>query len=486
MKNRRGKRRRNDKMKLYHYRSINSALLELGNGTFHFAAREELNDPLEGFVRVYWQGDKAAWEGLFRHYIYSVGQALELYLIGADEKVLHHNTLIADVHRFDDVPFGSLLRKLGTQFLEEPDVQCLAEFYGGHCLKVSEKELRYIIRLIHSKALVNCLREFQQRNLMEEEEAQHFINFFDRPLPVRKTLEEMDKSLSSEGKRIKIMELAERFAEDMQEFTYMLQASQDDTFLYGNPSADKKNREKRDSVSKAQQHRDWLTVAIDFPKVFVKQLTEMIYPESYVVCFSGKNDDSAMWGNYADCHKGVCLVYDTKDEDKIKVKVSKHYISLAVKSVSYGGNIIERNFFQTFGRLNMQQIKEWLLGTEEISSCYQAAFSEPEKWRERYWETYEAKTYRKTNAWEHENEFRAALTNTFGEFNEPKQRNVPFEWNILKGIIFGINTSEYDKKRILNTLAKHKADLEDFTFYQAEYDEEKQEIVIRKKAFWKL
>ena len=40
-------------MKLYHYRSINSALLELGNGTFHFAAREELNDPLEGFVRVY-------------------------------------------------------------------------------------------------------------------------------------------------------------------------------------------------------------------------------------------------------------------------------------------------------------------------------------------------------------------------------------------------------------------------------------------------
>ena len=51
--NRRGKRRRDDKMKLYHYRSINSALLELGNGTFHFAAREELNDPLEGFVRVY-------------------------------------------------------------------------------------------------------------------------------------------------------------------------------------------------------------------------------------------------------------------------------------------------------------------------------------------------------------------------------------------------------------------------------------------------
>ena len=56
-------------MKLYHYRSISSALLEIENGTFHFASKEELNDPLEGFVRVFWQGDKMAWEGLFRHYI---------------------------------------------------------------------------------------------------------------------------------------------------------------------------------------------------------------------------------------------------------------------------------------------------------------------------------------------------------------------------------------------------------------------------------
>ena len=39
-------------MKLYHYRSISSALLEIENGTFHFASKEELNDPLEGFVRV--------------------------------------------------------------------------------------------------------------------------------------------------------------------------------------------------------------------------------------------------------------------------------------------------------------------------------------------------------------------------------------------------------------------------------------------------
>ena len=55
-------------MQLYHYRSIESALAEIGDGTFHFASRDELNDPIEGFLRVYWQGDKSAWEGLFRTY----------------------------------------------------------------------------------------------------------------------------------------------------------------------------------------------------------------------------------------------------------------------------------------------------------------------------------------------------------------------------------------------------------------------------------
>ena len=98
-------------MKLYHYRSINSALLEIENGTFHFASKEELNDPLEGFVRVFWQGDKMAWEGLFRHYIYSVARALELYILKADDETLYHGTLVADVHCYKNNFFASTVLK---------------------------------------------------------------------------------------------------------------------------------------------------------------------------------------------------------------------------------------------------------------------------------------------------------------------------------------------------------------------------------------
>ena len=78
------------------------------------------------------------------------------------------------------------------------------------------------------------------------------------------------------------------------------------------------------------------------------------------------------------------------------------------------------------------------------------------------------------------------VSNTFGEFDVPQKQNMSFDWNLLKGVIFGIRTSEYDKKQILAKLIKHKDELSDFTFYQAEYSAEEQKIKIRKKKFWRL
>jgi len=64
---------------LYRYRKVENALKEIENGSFHFAAQEELNDPLEEYIHVYCQGDKAAWQGLFRNYICSLHSALLSY-----------------------------------------------------------------------------------------------------------------------------------------------------------------------------------------------------------------------------------------------------------------------------------------------------------------------------------------------------------------------------------------------------------------------
>ena len=71
-------------------------------------------------------------------------------------------------------------------------------------------------------------------------------------------------------------------------------------------------------------------------------------------------------------------------------------------------------------------------------------------------------------------------------FDTAESRNLKYDPRALKGVIFGIRTSEYDKKQIMEKLQERRDELRDFVFYQAEYDDAKQEIVIRKKNLWKL
>ena len=105
-------------MRIYHYRKIETALKEIQNGTFHFSSREELNDPIEGHLRVIWQGDRSPWQGLFRNYVCSLYNALGFYLlINADEESILHKTVLIDVHYADDKPIGQDFLYVGDQFM---------------------------------------------------------------------------------------------------------------------------------------------------------------------------------------------------------------------------------------------------------------------------------------------------------------------------------------------------------------------------------
>ena len=123
----------------------------------------------------------------------------------------------------------------------------------------------------------------------------------------------------------------------------------------------------------------------------------MVYPESYIVCFSSQYNDSSMWGNYADHHKGVCLIYETDENNGITLDMKNASCRHEVLPVRYGGDTMERNFFETFGRLNPRQIRTWLTGLDGISSAYDA-FSDEDEWRKRYWEVFQVKTYQKNPA----------------------------------------------------------------------------------------
>ena len=136
-------------------------------------------------------------------------------------------------------------------------------------------------------------------------------------------------------------------------------------------------------------------------------------------------------------------------------------------------------------------IHSWLEGTEAVSKSEEVFNSKEnrDRWRDKYWDDYRIKWFHKVKAWKHEEEYRAIISNTFGDFEKSEDRNCPYNMNFLKGVIFGINTSEYDKMRIVEAIYKKSDEgklADDFKFYQAYYDDKTQTIRRREKAGWKI
>ena len=156
-------------MRLYRYRSIENALKEIEDGTFYFASHDELNDPIEGYIKVFWQGDRFAWEGLLRNYIYNLAIAIFQYLRGDLSSKMK---LIISMDQMKDIPFRDIVRDLGKTFLNDSEINSVINFYGQPNFKVSKAGLKMLLYLIQIKALKLCISNYSER-----EDAKNILEF---------------------------------------------------------------------------------------------------------------------------------------------------------------------------------------------------------------------------------------------------------------------------------------------------------------------
>lgn len=57
---------------MYRFRTVDNLIgdfQELEKQQIYFAHPEQLNDPMEGMRRYYWQGDEIIWRNLLKHFI---------------------------------------------------------------------------------------------------------------------------------------------------------------------------------------------------------------------------------------------------------------------------------------------------------------------------------------------------------------------------------------------------------------------------------
>ena len=73
------------------------------------------------------------------------------------------------------------------------------------------------------------------------------------------------------------------------------------------------------------------------------------------------------------------------------------------------------------------------------------------------------------------------MTDKFHRYNNKFSRNLQYDLNALTGIVFGIRTTPDDKLELIQKLVRLKKSVQDFKFFQAEYDDESQIISVREK-----
>lgn len=134
-----------------------------------------------------------------------------------------------------------------------------------------------------------------------------------------------------------------------------------------------------------------------------------------------------MWAQYADKHKGVCLIFDT-DELSENIKNQFSHITYKADNVSYRDRLITETQTEPAYIVNIDYLEDW--GADKY------AFSHGQKFAKRMF-------FEKAMDWEGEDEYRWVM------FDNNEQLKLNYGKS-LKGIVFGEDCTENDISTIIN------------------------------------
>lgn len=456
----------------YRFRSISSLIgnfEELENQSIYFAEPQFLNDPMEGYRDVYWEGDFIVWRNLFNHYLLCLEKACSLVIISGEEHPVCKDD-IPIFSRADDFPtpsYKKLFHTISENFFKNDNINKILKSLSDRTLPVRKDELLFYLGTIHGLALEIIHIEYEKKGLIPVRE----VHDLEVEQPIVNLLNQNFIGLIQEGfnKNNKEKELssllfsASKSVNDQIELIHRFNKVIDDS---------KKNKN---------------FVIIDFPKDYISQLEKLIFPNWYTACFMSECTNSSVWGHYGDNHSGVCLVFniDSIDEKKfLKLKGVTGYGSKG-KTYSFSNYMFHPidyktgygsiDFFRMIGRMPVSELQSmWYTLNDSVSKCAGEIFDDENNWRNKYWDSFYKGILIKSKDWSYENEYRLILSSTLDDFSDPKDRTLNYDFSSLKGIIFGIKTKIEHKLEIMRIINNkcNENDRSDFKFYQARYSSE--------------
>lgn len=451
----------------YRFRSIASLLnkhKELKKQTVYFAGPEELNDPMEAYRNVFWNGDKIVWTNLFRHYASYLNQYLLKYrILGKSVKLkLDSSPITVTLAQPQNLLEKDIFDDVWNNFLNVKNIKEILGALSNTKQRIYFKEIGYYLLCIHSILLDVIQKAHITHQLVSESE----ISRDKSDLP------------SIDWFTEKILQVIQNTDEN--EFEKINNALS--FFQQYNDNQILKQKYAAYKLFKGISNIDTTLIQntltlLDFTRIYLENLINLPFPKWWTACFMENFDNLTTWANYADDHKGVCLIFDEKI-----IWEDKKFWTTALRKVNYENKPTEIDFFCSIGSGTVAEIMEtWYTDDDgKISECanHIGYKSEEKHWREEYWNKFLRYITTKNRDWKYEKERRIILyANTKGLDNKD-ERTLTYDFNSLKGIIFGMRTSFETKMKVIEIIEdkcnEHKRI--DFKFFQAFYSAEHDEI----------
>ena len=462
----------------YRFRSIDSLLAkhrELEEQTIYFASPEELNDPMEGLRDIVWSGDKIVWTNFFKHYVFCLNRCYFLLNVTQHPRKLE-TTDLPILERWDQIriPIEQVLfDDIWERFCNLPHIQEIIEALANTRRKIRYREIA---------SYLGCIQTY---GFLDEIQKSYINNKLIPVFPISQLSEEPSQAVGMEMLLNGIKQCEEyeneHVLDDISQIAVELLDDVRLTIEYRTRNFPSKILEVFNRINQ--------TTMLDFPRIYVEQLDRLLWPKWYTACFTGSYHDSSVWANYADGHKGACLIFEAVESDhsnslKLNQKTNNNSITLPFRELNYADRPGEIDFFRTICRMTIATLKElWYTDQDgNLSECavHIESKSDEAAWKELYWNNFFRDVTFKTKDWRYEQEYRLILDDGLGQFNEKDDRALTYNLDSLKGIIFGIRISTEDKMKIVEMIEKKKECVEnnqtDFTYFQAYYSTKDSDI----------
>jgi hypothetical protein len=445
---------------------------ELLNQEVFFASPDTLNDPMEGFRDIFWQGDEIAWSNLFRHYLLCLEWGYSMLSLAGESQTLSWRDI--PIFNVDNITFTPQYReridKLVEAFFENDDIKGLVKSLAARAHPIRRDELAAYLQPVHTLALSIIQQNYRQHGLAKPADPDPGVQAY-----LKQTMDQVKLMLEH------VPRLGSETA-DVERVTAAL-------FMAHRNMVDEIKLIHRYNSADKPIEPNRAFVLFEFPNEYVMKLETLVYPEWYTACFMNECRNSSVWGSYGDSHTAACLIFKVSEGESpalLRLKRAagwgsggpiSDYVPHHFQEVVYENKHVPIDFFRSLGRLPIPDLsRAWYTDRAgQRSACADDMFNDAEAWRTRYWDAFNHGVRRKLEAWSHEKEQRLILNGMNQDFTDPATRVTHYRFEDLEGIIFGIKTP-IEKKIAISKIIEDKcraASRTDFKFYQAYYAQDK-------------